>query len=69
MNVLKRDVVYPDTLHLEGSSSLLIDGQALVYALGKPKGVNNFGELADAFDKAVLQKGQGYDSMDIIFDK
>jgi len=55
-NVLTRDVVCPDILHLEGSSRLLIDRQALVYALGKPKGGNNFGELADAFDQALLQK-------------
>ena len=67
-NVLKRDVVCPSILHLEGSSSLLVDGQALVNALGKPKDLKTYGELADAFVQAILQKGQGYARIDVIFD-
>ena len=36
------------------SSCLIIDGQALIVALGKPSGVETFGDLADVFLGDVL---------------
>ena len=44
----------PAKVTLDDSSCLLIDGQALVMALGKPPGIITFGEYANMFAGAVL---------------
>ena len=39
------------------NATLIIDGQALVVAIGKPTGVVTFGDLANTFVQAVLSAG------------
>ena len=56
--VLVADTSCPSTLDIENlpdDATLIIDGQALVIAIGKPQGASNFGDLADAFVVSVLQ--------------
>ena len=47
---LTKDVTCPESLDLQDSSScLIIDGQALVVALGKPNSAVTFGDFADTY--------------------
>jgi len=47
----------PSEIELQGSSGLLIDGLALVSAIGRPSGAQTFGAFADSCQTAVLQAG------------
>ena len=40
------------------NSCLIIDGQAVVVAIGKPVGAHTFGDLADVFVEHVLVSGK-----------
>lgn len=58
--------------HLESpelgdDASLIVDGQALVMALGKPKAATTFGDLADAFVENVFQNGLHFKRFDVLF--
>jgi len=44
----------PSEIELQGSSGLLIDGLALVSAIGRPSGAQTFGDFAESFQAAVL---------------
>ena len=69
---LTADVPCPFSLGAEelgDEATLIIDGQALVIAIGKPKGASTFGDLADAFIGSVLQSGAAYSRIDILFDR
>jgi hypothetical protein len=68
-DILTTGVACRETVTLVGRSSLLIDGQALVIAIGKPTGTHTFGELADTFVNTVLQKGRQYFRIDVLFDR
>ena len=60
-NVVTEDIDCPETIQLHATSSLLIiDGQALVVALGKPDAAVTFGDLADIYVKTVLKAGSEY---------
>ena len=48
---------------------LIIDGQALVVALGKPANAQTFGDLADTYVCKVLKSGANYQWIDIVFDR
>ena len=50
-------------------STLVIDGKALVMALGRPSESATFDDLADTFLKAVLVCGMDYDRIDVTFDR
>ena len=50
-------------------SRLLIDGQALVMALGKPPDIRTFGDYANIFDSTVFKMGANYQRIDVIFDR
>ncbi|KAG7500299.1 hypothetical protein JOB18_016414 [Solea senegalensis] len=61
VNKLTEDIVCPEAIELpDMSSCLIIDGQALVVALGKPDKAVTFGDLADTFVRAVLKAGCYY---------
>ena len=47
--------------------TIIIDGQALVVSVGKPKGITTFGDIFDLFRKAVLLAGASFDCRDITF--
>jgi len=59
----------PSEIGLQGSSGLLIDGLALVSAIGRPSGAQTFGDFAESFQAAVLQAGSHYQQIDVIFDR
>jgi len=59
----------PKEIELQGSSCLLIDGLALVSAIGKPSGAQTFGDFADSFQTAVLQAGSRHQQIHVIFDR
>ena len=69
-NVMTEDIHCPETIQLHATSSfLIIDGQALVVALGKPDAAVTFGDLADTYVKSVLKAGSEYHRIDVVFDK
>ena len=49
------------------SSCLIIDDQASIVALGKPSGVETFGDLADVFLGDVLKSGYKYRRIEVVF--
>ena len=61
----------PATLVLAelGDYATVIDGQALVVALGKPKVISTFEDLSDLFGSTVLHAGAPFDRTDIAFDR
>jgi len=70
--VLTADVPCPPMLEqgeLGGQATLIIDGQAMVIALGRPHGAVTFGDFADHFVTGVLQSGAPYKRIDILFDR
>ena len=68
--VLTEKVDCPDSLSLEGKSSLIIDGFALVAAIGRPANAKTFGDLSDSFVGAVFAKaGASFERIDVLFDR
>ena len=45
---------------------LVINGQALLVAMGKPNNAVTFGDLADTY---VLKVGSKYQRIDVVFDR
>ena len=48
---------------------MLIDGQALVMALGKPPDIRTFGDYTNIFASTVFKMGANYQRMDVVFDR
>ncbi len=67
--ILAKDVPTPPNITLEGSSCLLIDGQGLVMALGKPRNIGTLGEYASMFAEAVCKMGATFQRIDVVFDR
>ena len=59
----------PATVILDEPSCLLIDGQALVMALGKPPDIITFGDYANIFASTVFKMGANYQRIDVVFDR
>ena len=59
----------PSEIELRGSSGLLIDGLALVSAIGRSSGAQTFGDLAESFQAAALQAGSRYQQIHVVFDR
>lgn len=69
-DILTTDIQCPGAIDLEGQSScLVIDGQARIMAIGKPVGAKTFGDVADVFTASVLQSGNPYARIDVVFDR
>ena len=69
-NVVTEDIDCPETIQLHATSSfLIIDGQALVVALGMPDAAVIFGDLGDTYVKTVLKAGSEYHIIDVVFDR
>ena len=69
-NVVTEDIDCPETIQRHATSSfLIIDGQALVVALGKPDADVTFGDLADTYVNTVLKAGYEYHKIDVVFDR
>ena len=70
--VLAADVQCPSAIEessLGVDAMLIIDGQALVVAIGKPHGASTFGDLADVFIQNVLHSGESFSRIDVLFDR
>jgi hypothetical protein len=60
----------PEAIELyQGSSCLIVDGQALAVALGRPDKALTFGDLADIYVSTVLKLGLKYQRIDVVFDR
>lgn len=57
--VMTKDVTCPTEITLDGTSCLVIDGQALVVVLGKPSGVTHF----------VSNTGRSFNRNEVTFDR
>jgi len=71
-NHFSESVQCPSSLQdteLGNDATLIIDGMALVNAIGKPKAAVNFGDLADTFVHSILQAGSNFGHTDVIFDR
>ncbi|KAJ8410625.1 hypothetical protein AAFF_G00195290 [Aldrovandia affinis] len=69
--MLTADIPCPNHLEardLQDEPMLVIDGQALVIAIGKPQAAKTFGDLADVFVETVLQSGAQFQRIDVLFD-
>ena len=51
------------------NATLIIDGQALVVAIGKPAALITFGDLVNTFVQAVLNAGAFFNRIDVVFDR
>ncbi len=51
------------------NSAIVIDGQAFLVAMGKPKGTKTFGELTNIFVNRVCQTGAHFSRIDVVFDR
>ena len=68
-NVLTNDTECPKQIELQGRACLLIDGMALVAAIGKPTDAKTFGDLGDKFLAAVFGSGSCYHEIHVLFDR
>ena len=64
-DVITRDVVCPAEVKVDQlNSCLIIDGQAVFVAIGKPVGAHTFGDIADVFVEHVLVSGKCFKRID-----
>ena len=68
-NILTQQVQTHATVILDEPSCLLIDGQALVMAHGKPPDIGPFGDYANIFASIVFKIGGNYQRIDVVFDR
>jgi len=57
----------PESVTVQGNAALIIDGFALVTAIEKLEKAKTFGSFAGCSLNAVLQKGSGYQRIDVFF--
>ena len=58
----------PESIDVEGSSCLIIDGNALIIALGKPQEAKTFGDLAYVFMGVVMHYDKACQQIHVTFD-
>ena len=69
-NRLLENIECPESINLHGKPScLIIDGQALVFSIGKAENCSTFGHLADKFIESVMWQGRSYGRIDVVFDR
>ena len=68
-DILTQQVQTPANVTVEKPSCLVIDGQALMTALGKPPDIKTFGDYANKFANAVFKMGAKYKRIDVVFDR
>ena len=54
---------------LKDGATLMIDGMALLAAIGKPQGIATFGDLSNSFRATVILAARSYDRVDVLFDR
>lgn len=50
------------------NATIIIDGQAIILAIGKPTGLVTFGDFANTFVQSVLNAGTMFNHIDVVFD-
>ena len=68
-DILSCSISTPPQVAVTGSASLVIDGQALINAIGKPSGAKTFLEYSTVFMQYVLSVGSFFHRVDIVFDR
>ena len=68
-DILSCSISTPPQVTVTGSASLVIDGQALINAIGKPSGATTFFEYSTVFLQYVLSIGSSFHRVDIVFDR
>ena len=48
---------------------MVIDGQALIVAIGKPQHAETFGDLSDTYVNSVLLQGSRFQRIYVVFDR
>ena len=51
------------------NATIIIDGQAIILAIGKPTGLVTFGDFANTFVQSVLNAGTMFNRIDVVFDR
>lgn len=69
IELLSNGMERPQVTPIARRSTLVVDGQALVIALGRPSECNTFEDLAGKFVKAVLISGKDFERIDVTFDR
>ena len=69
--ILTQEIETPAKLPKGASKTcLLIDGPALIKAIGKPERAKTFGDLGDVFCHSVVERfGDVYSRIDVVFDR
>lgn len=69
-DVLLKNVNCPDQMNVSEGSTLVIDGQFLIKAVGNPtREEKTFGDFAGKFLRAVFGYGQHFERVDLTFDR
>ena len=68
-DILSCSISTPPQVAVTGSASLVINGQALINAIGKPSGTNTFFEYSTVFMQYVLSIGSSFHRVDIVIDR
>ena len=69
-DILVEGISCPEAIQLnERSAGLVIDGQALIVAIGKPQHAETFGDLSDTYVNSVLLQGFQFQRIDVVFDR
>jgi len=69
LHTLTEKIACPLSISQTDSSHLIIDGQAMEQAIGKPPKSKTFGDLADTVVTHVKKLSIGYKRVDIVFDR
>ena len=69
VDVLLGGINCPESIEIEGSFCLIIDGNAIIVTIGKPQEAKTFGNLADDFMGVVMHYGRACQQIHVTFDK
>lgn len=68
-DILSRDAVKKEFPVEREKTCIIVDGMALVQAIGKPQDVSTFGEYADTFKRCISSYFNTSDRVDVVFDR
>ena len=71
MDILLQRITCSNQYDVPKDASLVVDGQALVVALGKPQSLEiiTFGDFAKSYCEYIFQHGGRYARIDVVFDR
>ena len=68
-DIITEDVVCPTNINVGTNSCLVIDGQTMIFALGKPAETMTSGDLADVFVQNAIVSSKFYSRIDVTYDR